>query len=174
MGFIKLLGSLLILFSTTWMGFYHGSRYSSRLKNLVYMEQCFKMLETEIVYGATPLPEALHNIHRKGNRKISFIFRDIREHLMEHGRGDIFYSFSSIIKPLKDDLHFTAEDIELFLSLGRVIGSSSRRDQEKNFQLILNQIGFLQEDAKDERDKHERLFKNLGILTGLAIIIILL
>ena len=138
------------------------------------MEQCFKILETEIVYGATPLPEALNNIYKKGNKRVSFVFRDIRNHLISSGKGDVFYSFHSVIEPLKDELNFIEEDIEIFLSLGRVVGSSNRQDQEKNFKLLLNQIGFLQEDAKVERDKHEKMFKNLGILTGLAIIIILL
>lgn len=174
MGFIKLLGSLLIFSSTTWLGFHHGTKYSNRLKNLIHIEQCIQILETEIVYGATPLPEALNNIYRKGNKKVSFIFQDIKDHLMNSGRGDVFNSFSSVIEPLREKLNFTEEDVEIFLSLGRVVGSSDRQDQEKNFKLILNQIKFLQEDARIEKDKHEKMFKNLGILTGLAIIIILI
>lgn len=174
MGFVKICGSLLIFFSTTWIGFYYGKRYSNRLKNLIHMEQCMKILETEIVYGATPLPEALTNIYHKGNKKVSFIFQNIKDHLMNSKHGDVFHSFSSVIKPLKDKLNFKDEDIEIFLSLGRVVGSSDRKDQEKNFKLILNQIKFLQDDAKIEKDKHEKMFKNLGILTGLAIIIILI
>ncbi|NLJ99482.1 MAG: stage III sporulation protein AB [Tissierellia bacterium] len=174
MGFVKFLGSLLIFSSTTWIGFYYGRKYSNRLRNLIHIEQCIKILETEIVYGATPLPEALTNIYNKGNKKVSFIFQDIRDHLMNSGRGDVFHSFSSVIEPLRDKLNFTEEDIEIFLSLGRVLGSSDRHDQEKNLKLILNQIKFLQDDAKIERDKHEKMFKNLGILTGLAIIIILI
>ncbi|NMB08302.1 MAG: stage III sporulation protein AB, partial [Tissierellia bacterium] len=60
------------------------------------------------------------------------------------------------------------------LSLGRVLGSSDRKDQEKNFSLILKQISFLQNDARLEKEKNEKMFKGLGILIGLAIVIILL
>ena len=174
MGLIKLIGSLLIISSTTLIGFYYGRKYSSRLKNLIYMEQCIKILETEIVYGATPLPEALTNVYNKGNKSVSFVFEDIKNHLLGNKKGQIFDSFSHMVIPLKDRLNFKEEDIEVFLSLGRVVGSSDRQDQEKNFKLILNQIAVLEREAKLERDKNEKMFKNLGILTGLAIVIILI
>lgn len=174
MGLLKLIGGSLIIFSTTLIGFYYGNRFSNRLNNLIYIEQCFKILETEIVYGAIPLPEALTNVYNKGNKKVSFIFKDIRNHLLENKRGDIYYSFSSVSDSLKDILHFKEEDVEMILSLGRVLGSSDRQDQEKNFKFILNQISILEKEAKLERDKNEKMFKNLGILTGIAIVIILL
>lgn len=173
MGLIKLTGSLLIIFSTTLMGFYYGRKYSSRLKSLIYMEQCIKILETEIVYGAVPLPEALTNVYNKGNKNVSFVFEDIKDHLLDNKKGEIFHSFSHVNISLRDRLNFKEEDIEMFLSLGRVVGSSDRQDQEKNFKLILNQIMVLEREAKLERDKNEKMFKNLGILTGLAIVIIL-
>ncbi len=62
---MKFLGGLLVLISTSLIGFFYGNQYSNRLNNLVYMEQCIKMLETEIVYGAVPLPEAMLNVYKK-------------------------------------------------------------------------------------------------------------
>ena len=171
---IKFLGGILIIFSTTLMGFYYGKKYSSRFNNLLYMEQCIKILETEIVYGAVPLPEALTNVYNKGNKKVSFIFEDIKNHLLDNKKGDVFNSFYYIVISAKERLNFKDEDIEILLSLGRVLGSSDREDQEKNFKLILNQIDVLEKEAKLGKDKNENMFKNLGILTGLAIIIILL
>ncbi len=174
MGLLKLMGGLLIILSTTLMGFYYGSRFSNRFNNLIYLEQCLKILETEIVYGAIPLPEALSNVYNKGNKKVSFIFEEIKENLLNNKKGDIFNSFFSIVDLLKDRLNLKDEDIEIFLSLGRVLGSSDRQDQEKNFKYIFNQITLLQKEAKLEKDKNERMYKNLGVLTGITIVIILL
>ncbi len=75
---------------------------------------------------------------------------------------------------MKNDLNFKQQDIEIILSLGRVLGTSNREDQGKNFQLILNQIIILEKEAKLERDKNEKMFKSLGVLVGLAIVIILI
>ncbi|CCQ95993.1 putative Stage III sporulation protein AB [[Clostridium] ultunense Esp] len=174
MGLFKFLGGLLIILSTTSMGFHYGSRFANRFDNLIFLEQCFKILETEIVYGAVPLPEALTNVYNKGNKKVSFIFEEIKIYLLNNKKGDVFNSFTSVATVLRDRLNLKEGDIEIFLSLGRVLGSSDRQDQEKNFKLILNQIAILQKEAKLERDKNEKMYKNLGILTGIAIVIILL
>lgn len=171
---VKFIGGFLIISSTTLIGFSYGGRYSNRLNNLIYMEQCLKILETEIVYGAIPLPEALSSVYHKGNKKVSIIFEDIKNHLLENKKGDVFESFAHVINSSKDKLNFRKEDIEIILSLGRVLGSSDREDQEKNFKLILTQINVLQREAKLEKDKNEKMYKNLGVLTGIAIVIILL
>lgn len=171
---IKILGGLLVIISTSLIGFSYGNQYSNRLKNLVFMEQCIKMLETEIVYGAVPLPDALLNVYKKGNKKVSFIFKEIRDHILENKVEEVYYSFYNVRHILKKDLNFKQQDIEIILSLGRVLGSSNRKDQEKNFQLILNQIILLEKEAKLERDKNEKMFKSLGVLIGLAIVIILI
>lgn len=171
---LKLIGGFLIIFSSTILGFNYGNRFTRRFENLYLLEQCIKILETEIVYGAYPLPDSLFNVYKKGNKKVSFLFENIRSNLLANKEADVFNSFLSVVNIAKEELNLKDKDIELLLSLGRVLGSSDRQDQEKNFRIILNQIRLLQEDAKMEMDKNEKLYKNLGILMGVAIVIILL
>jgi len=171
---LKILGSILIVLSSSLIGYYFGNKYSARLENLLQLEQCIKILETEIVYGAVPLPEALNNVYLKGNKKVSYIFKQIRDNLLYNKDGDLLKSFEMVTSQLAEELNLKEEDIELFLSLGRLLGTSDRTDQEKNFKLILNQIEILKNEAKLEKDKNEKMYKNLGILAGIAIVIILL
>lgn len=174
MGLMKILGSILIVLSSSLIGYYLGNKYSARLENLMHLEQCIKILETEIVYGAVPLPEALTNVYLKGNKKVSYIFEEIKINLLSNRDGDLYKSFEMVKSQLLEDFSLEEEDVELFLSLGRLLGNSDRADQEKNFKLILNHIKILKEEAKLERDKNEKMYKNLGILAGIAIVIILL
>jgi len=171
---LKIIGSLLIVLSSSMIGYYFGNKYSARLENLLHLEQCIKILETEIVYGAVPLPEALNNVYLKGNKKVSYIFKQIRNNLLYNKDGDLLESFEVVKRQLIEELNLNDEDVELFLSLGRLLGISDRADQEKNFKLILNQIDILKNEAKLEKDRNEKMYKNLGILAGIAIVIILL
>jgi stage III sporulation protein AB len=171
---LKLTGSILVLFSTSLMGYIYGKSYKERLENLIYLENCIKLLETEIIYGANPLPEAFMNVYNKGNKKVSYIFRLIIEKLNKDRECTIFDSFLSVGDTMKNELNFKNEDIEMFMTLGRSIGSSDRTDQEKNFKLILTQIKTLEDEARIEKDKNEKMFKNLGFLAGLAIVVILI
>lgn len=170
---LKLISILLIFFTSTTIGYLYGKTFSSRLDNLIYLEQCIKILETEIVYGAAPLPEALSNVFNKGKGKVSYIFEEIKKDLFLNKRGGVYNSFLSVESRLYDDLHLQKEDVEVFLSLGRVLGASDRTDQQKNFTLILNQIGAQILEAKVEKNKNEKMYRGLGIITGIGIIILL-
>lgn len=172
--YLKIIGSALVILSTSILGYYYGQQFSNRLKNLISLEQCIKLLETEIVYGATLLPEALENVYAKGDKKVSILFKKIKENLLTESNTDVYKSFYHVLEDLKRDLNFKDDDVKLLLALGRVLGSSDRRDQEKNFNFILKQLSVLQNNARIEREKNEKMFKGLGVLMGLAIIIILL
>lgn len=165
---------LIVIFSIcTSIGILHGRTFSTRLENLIYLEQCIKILETEIVYGSTPLPQALTNVFEKGNPRVSFIFEAIKRDLLENKRGDIYLSFISVKEILFTKLNLKKVDVESFISLGRVLGTSNREDQEKNLKITLNQISGLIFEAREERNKNEKLYKTLGLITGIGIIIIL-
>lgn len=170
---IKLISSFFIFLTSTTIGYLYGKTYSSRLENLIYLEQCIKILETEIVYGATPLPEALSNVFKKGNSKVSYIFEEIKNDLILNKREGVYHSFSSVEDKLYDNLHLIKEDVEIFLALGRVLGTSDRTDQQKNFVLILNQIAAQILEAKIQRNKNVKLYRSLGVITGIGIIILL-
>ncbi|HHV26227.1 MAG TPA: stage III sporulation protein AB [Tissierellia bacterium] len=171
---LKIIGCTLIVLSSSLIGYIYGKSYKERLENLIYLENCIKILETEIMYGANPLPEALKNVYKKGNKKVSFIFDRISQALKEHKSGEVLECFLMVSDTMKKNLNFKKEDVEVFTNLGRTIGSSNRKDQEKSFKLILAQIKALQKEARLEKEKNEKMFKNLGFLSGLAIVIILL
>jgi stage III sporulation protein AB len=138
------------------------------------LQNCIRLLETEIIYSATPLPEALESVYKKGNKKVSFIFKEIKEYLLSNKNASVLDSFIYITNLLKEKLFFTDEDIEIIMTLGRVLGASNRIDQQKHFQLINTQLVNQQREAEDKKLKNEKMYRSLGIMTGLAITIILL
>jgi len=170
---LKILGSLMIIASSSLIGYTYGIKYSKRVKNLIYLQNCIQLLETEIIYSATPLPEALENIYRKGNKNVSFIFKDIKEYLTLNRSTSISKSFSYVFNSSKENLCLEGEDIEVFLSLGRSLGASDRFDQEKHFKTALIQIQIQQKGAEESKNKNEKLYKNLGVLAGFAIVLFL-
>ncbi|WP_425448605.1 stage III sporulation protein SpoIIIAB [Dethiothermospora halolimnae] len=171
---LKIIGSIIIIISSSLIGFLYGNRYSTRVKNLNHIQNCLQLVETEIIYRATPLPDALGQVYEKGNKNVSFIFKDIRETLLKNKNMDISSSFNHVLESSKDRLKFQEDDIEILRYLGRVIGTSDRLDQQKHLKVIMEQIIIQQREAQENRKKNEKMYKSLGILSGLAIIIILL
>ncbi|HEY8361433.1 MAG TPA: stage III sporulation protein AB [Tissierellaceae bacterium] len=170
---LKTLSLAIIFITCAILGYCYGQRFTLRYENLVSLEQCIKILETEIVYGATPLPTALSNVYKKGNPRVSYIFEKIKDDLLEKKRSFVFESFLEIEDELYGKMNLKKEDVEIMLSLGRVLGSSDRHDQSKVFKIVLNQIEAQIEDAKIEKNKNEKLYRNLGVLAGIGLIILL-
>lgn len=171
---LKLISFLLIFSTCSIIGYLYGKAFSTRMENLIYLEQCIKMLETEIVYGSTSLPEAFSNIAKKGNRKVSYVFETIKNDLILHKREGVYESFVEVKDILIGEFFLKKEDVEIFLSLGRVLGTSDRIDQQKNFILTLNQIASNIEEAKIDKNKNEKLYRSLGVIAGTGIIILLI
>lgn len=170
---IKLLGSLFIIISSWLIGIEYSKKYSERLNNLKYLQNCIQMLETEIVYSCNQLPNALESIYKKGNIKVSFLFNNIREYLIENKDKSLFETFKYSVEESKDKLYLENDDVEIILSLGRVLGTSDIVDQQKHFKTTIMNLEINQEDAKEKKIKNEKMYKSLGVLFGFAIVLIL-
>ncbi|HLR20446.1 MAG TPA: stage III sporulation protein AB [Tissierellaceae bacterium] len=173
MSILTIIFYTIILLSSSVIGFLYANTFSKRAKNIMDLEYCIRILETEILAGNTPLPEALNNVYSKGKGDIAQIFYDINQDLLNEKRGDIYDSFLSLEIQLKNNYSFEQEDIETILFLGKILGKTNRLDQEKNFNFIKEQINELAVQANLEKEKNEKLYRSLGVVMGVGIIIIL-
>lgn len=169
---LKIFCSSLVLLSSSIMGFLYGGKYRKRLRSLNLMEQSIRLLMSEIIQNSTPLPEALYRVSKMGDKEFGIIFDTINKNLMENREGDVYISFLSVKEILRDSLFLNDDDIEVFLSLGKVIGKTNKMDQEKSFNFVLDQINYQVELARDEKIKYEKMYPSLGIIIGIGIVII--
>jgi len=131
------------------------------------------MLETEIVYGATPIPILLNKIGNKSKNEIGKIFLAAAD-LLNHNQGQTFEEvwYSAVNKNIQNT-SFNKEDVEVLLSIGRNLGVSNCEDQMKHIRLIQEELKRHYEISIIEQSKNVKLFKNLGFLLGLSIVIML-
>jgi len=170
---VKIVGSLLIITSSTFLGLLFGGRFRDRVNNIKLLYNCIQILETEVIYSANPIPDALYEVYRKGNKKVSYIFKDIKEHLVSNKNSTLLDSFIYATTTFKEKMFLEDEDIEVIISLARSLGVSDRIDQEKHFKTALIQLQTQQDYAEEKRSINEKLYRSLGVLLGLAIVIIM-
>lgn len=164
---------ILIFITSTSLGFFYGGKYSKRVENLMDLQQGIRILQSEVIIFSNPLPDALKNTSNRVSKEISKVFLIIGDNLLQNHSGDIYFSFLASEQYLKD-LFLKNEDINLFLSLGKIIGKTNRLDQEKQFNFLLDELENQIIEAKEERKKNEKMYRSLGLLLGLGIIIILI
>lgn len=170
---LKLLGSLFIIISSGFIGFEYSRKYIERLNNLIYIQNCIQILETEVVYASNPIPNALENLYIKGNKKVSFLFKDIKEYLLNNKDKSLFDSFKHNLEISKNKLFLQDDDIEIILSLGRTLGISDVFDQKKHFKTTIMNLEINQQNARENKDKNAKMYRSLGLLFGTALVLIL-
>jgi stage III sporulation protein AB len=171
---IKIIGCTAIIFSSWGLGYILGTQFSCRVRELKLLKSSFQMLETEIAYSNAPLPDALESVERRSSIPVKYFFINISKNLKTRIYSSVGEAFEKSLDNTKDKLSLGKEDIEILKSFGHSLGNSDVEGQVKNFKLLLKQLEIQESKAEDARAKNERMYKSLGFLSGLAIVILLL
>lgn len=171
---IKIFGSAIVLVSSTLIGLLMASKYKTRVRQLKEIRNSFQMIETEIFYTATPIIEVVEKISKRSPQPLCEVFDDISKNLKKREGESLGDIWRRAFERKKGYMAFIQEDLEVIYFFGSILGTSDRQSQLKNAKLVQSQLLKLEEYAEREWMKNERLYRNLGILSGLAIIIILI
>ncbi len=169
----KVICSILIVSCSSLLGYIFSNTYVERTKLLHSLLGTLQMLETEIVYGSTPIPILLDKIGKKSRKEIGNIFFAALS-LLKEKEGQTFEEVW--IRAVNNEIAntpFSREDAEIILSLGKNLGISNCEDQIKHIRLIQEEVKRNYEISIIEQSKNVKLYKNMGFLLGISIVIIL-
>jgi len=170
---LRLFGAACVLVSTSLWGEMKARSLGWRLNQLLDLQQAFRLLSTEISYTATPLPHAFERIGGRIKGTIGEIFSQASQNMWsskERGTG-AGEAWMQALKQYSGETFLSAEDIKIAEQLGVSLGLSDREGQLKQIQMVSQQIEYALKEARDERNRNERMWRYLGVLGGLALII---
>lgn len=131
----KALGACLVIGSMGLAGIKVASLYSQRSKELRLLQDALQMLDTEILYAATPLPVALKKIGQARANSVNKIFSQAGELI---GKGQGCTVAEAWEKALQDNWNSSAlikDDYVILCAFGKLLGVSDREEQHKNIAL---------------------------------------
>ncbi|MBO8163145.1 MAG: stage III sporulation protein AB [Brevibacillus sp.] len=170
---VKLIGAALVLFSATMTGWHIGKSYANRSAQLRALLLALQMLETEIVYGSTPLHRAFVKIGHRVAPEVGRIFLAASEQLVRHEGQTTQVCWQTAIEQHWADTALCKQEQDVLLHLGYVLGSSDREDQQKHLKLAVTHLRTLEEEARLEQYKYEKMYRTLGVLGGLLLVILM-
>ena len=171
---LKLFGGLLIVSASGLLGLLFSNRLSLRYRELVNLRRVMQMLETEVAYGATPLPAALISVSNKTEGLASCFFRNVSECLSDRSFYTVREAWNNSAETLLMHSSLLNGDIELIKSFGNILGCSDREDQKKHFLLFYLQLKHQEDAALEEVKRSAKMYRSLGFLLGIAVFIVLI
>ncbi len=171
---MKITGAILIIVSCGMGGMLYSNRYIYRLESLKSLSICIEMLRSEIVYGHTPLTQASKTIAEKISGPVADIFNDFSDLLAAKKGYTASQAFQRALDKNSAGLCVNVEEMNLFKTMGKMIGTSDTENQEKSLNLLSRQLEVLIDKSMTDRDKNVKMYRSLGLLGGLGLAILLL
>jgi stage III sporulation protein AB len=170
---MKLLGACIILFSTTLIGIRWAERYVRRPREIRLLRSSLLRLESEIHYGATPLPTALASVAAQTQGTVGRIFHEIAIRLEKEGHRPLYDCWQEGIHAAWSMTSMKSTEQSVLLQFGRTLGSTDREDQVKHIRMALSHLAAEEENAVIEQQKNEKLCRSLGMLAGALAVILM-
>lgn len=170
---LKILGAILILITTSWMGSMGGKKLSSRVRELQKLRNDFTYLEIEVSYNATPLPQIFEKLAVLDFKPVNLLWQELLIHF-NNGEGLLAEeAWQKALDIFSLHTNLNKGDLNILRDFGPGFGLTGRQEQLKKFQLIHELLRVQQYEAEANRQKNERMWRSMGLLGGLALIILL-
>lgn len=170
---IKLVGSALLVAAGGIAGMMVARGYARRPSELKSILSSIQMLETEIIYAATPLAEALEKVASGSDRSVAGFFQRAARELGSMKGCTAGEAWDSSLSWFYTVNSLNRQDISILGSLGKALGISDREDQSKHLKLACEQIKREIARAEEESAKNTRMWNYLGFCGALVAAIVL-
>jgi len=171
---LKLIIGISILIISTYIGFAYGETFRRRKDELKEILKALTILENDIVYGTTPLPEAFVNLSDKVCKPLSNFIEAIANRLI---KGDVESVYEGVIEEfalIENEFYLYTQDKKIMADFFKSLGDLGVYGQEKMFSLAIEGIKMNLKDADESAKKNVKLYRYLGICFGAMIIIFII
>lgn len=170
---LKLAGAVIVFCTTTWFGFHIASYFSKRPRQIRYLQSGIQLLETEIVYGATPLDAALKTIAGRIPAPVGQIFLEASRNIAGNDGKSTNECWQLAVEKVWPKTALRVSEKDIVSQLGQALGRSDRHDQQKHLRLAINHLNSEGQEAKEEQARYEKMCKSLGVLGGMLITLLM-
>lgn len=169
---MTLFSSILLIAGCGSLGLYKAGCIRKRPKELRECLTALALLDTEIFWGSTPLPEAFSLLKERSEGAWSGFFAELAERL-HRGEG-AHEAWNKTIAAQRNNFCLKQEDWQVIKDIGKGLGRSDRQEQHKQIELVRQQIALLKEQAALWSDKQAKMWSYLGFLGGIAGVLFLI
>ncbi len=166
---IKILIYSFIFLTCSIIGVLKSQKYTYRVSELKEFKNALNMFKTKIKFTYEPIPEIFTQISSTINPNIGSIFKIASYNMKFCAAGE---AWSKAIDT--DILNINPEDKNILKDLGKLLGATDIEGQLSQIEVTSNFLDEQIKKAEKEREKNEKMYRKLGMIVGLGIVIVLL
>ncbi len=173
MNIMKIIGCILVIASSTGMGFYFSTQMRSRINDLKELRKLIGLLRGDIRYANTPLPEAIHSLYRRHTGGFHEFFKQVSDKLNELSGQTFSEVWKTAAESELGGTSLAKKDKLHMIQFGENLGYLDKDMQMNTIDLYLSQLESEITDLSGTVKEKSYLYNTLGIMAGIFITIIM-
>lgn len=167
----RLIGAVLVAGGCAAIGWQAAARLRERAAALSSLLGALELMESEIQYRLTPVPELMLLLSRQAAPPARALFEACRDRLGQRREEsfDAIWSHSLTALPL-----LRRAEAETLLELGGVLGRYDVEGQERAIAYTRRRLESFLREAEEDRKRRGKVYRALGVAAGLCAAIILI
>lgn len=171
---LKIIGGIIVVISSSFIGCYISKDCSKRPLQLRVLQGLIQVLENEIRFLSSYIPDAFKRIYKLADSPVTIFFTATVTNLEIDSSLSASQAWEMAISGNIYKTALNKEDMEILINFGSMLGNSDLEGQIKNIRFVLNQLNMQEKKAEENKRKNETLYKTLGFLGGLAVVLVLI
>ena len=169
---MRLTGMILLVAAGSAMGFYKANGLKQRIREIIALQNAFRLLETEIYYTRSPIPQALDTVACRQPEWMRCFFHQVC-HGMEQQCLPLYQAWEASLDCFRISTFLCDDELDAVRSLGQSLGSGDVTEQVKHFQLLQQRLQYALEQAEYSYAQKARIWQYMGICVSMAMVLLL-
>lgn len=171
---LKLLASCAVFSGCGYLGILCAGRLKKRVRQLDEFKSALTQLQFDIDYLGIPLAEAFERIAKNTESEIKNLFLYVSERLSGHPGCDMQKVWTRAISKYEADLAFGKEDIDVITDFSKTLGTGNCEKEKNNIKVTQMRLEILLNQARSEAESNTKIYRGLGFLTGIFLVVLLI
>ena len=161
---MQIIGGALIVAATTMLGIHMGQAGSRRTRDLMEFKKSLILLKSQIDYSIYTLPQAFSHIAERTAPPFNEFYAKLAENPSSWEQG---------VSELKSS-NLSKDDIANIALLGMSLGQMDAGVQINSIDMVIAGIDDSLAQLMQDNPKNTKMYRGLGVVSGLLITIVLL
>lgn len=166
---MKIILGIAVIACSTQIGILLSKKYVYRLDELDELKNNFKIMENKIKYTYEPLEDIFSEVAEISSFSVKELFMKTAKNIKQKGAEK---AWKDEIK--EADLSLKKEDKNILKEFGNLLGKTNKEGQINQIQFVNTLLDRQIEKAKEDKTKNETVYKKLGLIFGIGIVIVLI
>lgn len=169
----KIIGSCIVILSTVLCAFYIEYCDKRRIDDLEEMKKGFNLFSSSMRYTHLPLDEVMKDISKRLSGVSAEVFGKTGDYLFRYTFESSREAWDKSLNEIFPNSRFSNEDIEAFKYFGKTLGYLDYENQESIGRMAIDYIDLTLKSLRERFEKMRKLYRSMGVLSGLLVVIIL-